>query len=484
MAINKVVNKSTKSHGAMRNVIEYVLRDEKVREGHVMILGPYPPDVINYDEIYKTWMEEKKLWNKDNGRMYAHNIISFHESEPITPEQVLDIGRQFAEEFFPDHQSVIAVHQDKNHLHCHIVTNSVSYIDGSKLHQTRKDLEKQKDFTNDLCLQLGHTIAQKGKHFDGTPIEEWDVTTWSKDKYNLLRNDKKTGYVEKCGRAIMETLPQSASREEFIDNMKQKGWTVHWHDKRKHIVFENENGNKVRDTNIEKTFNKDVSKEALLHEFERQSAARAALLCSGRDFDYDRDKEREHEKWKQQLDEYYDQIRSAIGGNDPAGETIESDRSTDSRKESAHCGRQGSRSEKDPRTVRADLNTENGKEGKRNTAAGENIGSGGKVVQNPRQKQQPENSESGIVKGERRSENSKSGTVKGERRSENSESGIAKGERRSESSKSRVVKGERGSENSESGVVNGERRSEENIRNTGQERSEETQRTVRRRRGR
>ena len=428
MAINKVVNKSTKSHGAMRNVIEYVLRDEKVREGHVMILGPYPPDVINYDEIYKTWLEEKKLWNKDNGRMYAHNIISFHESEPITPEQVLDIGRQFAEEFFPDHQSVIAVHQDKNHLHCHIVTNSVSYIDGSKLHQTRKDLEKQKDFTNDLCLQHGHTIAQKGKHFDGSPIEEWDVTTWSKDKYNLLRNDKKTGYVERCGRAIMETLPQSTSREEFIDNMKQKGWTVHWHDKRRHIVFENENGNKVRDTNIEKTFNKDVSKEALLHEFERQSAARAALLCSGRNSDYDRDKEREREKWKQQLDEYYDQIRSAIGGEGPAGETIESDRSTDSREKSASCQWQRDRSVEDPGTDRRDFDIKETKEGKRNTAPGENIGSRGKVVQIPRQKQRSENSESGIVKGERRSE--------------------------------------------------------ENIRNTNQERSEETQRTVRRRRGR
>ena len=37
MAINKVVNKSTKSHGAMRNVLEYVLRDEKVKEGYVEI---------------------------------------------------------------------------------------------------------------------------------------------------------------------------------------------------------------------------------------------------------------------------------------------------------------------------------------------------------------------------------------------------------------------------------------------------------------
>lgn len=39
MAINKVVNKSTKSHGAMRNVIDYVLRDDKIKEGYALIIG-------------------------------------------------------------------------------------------------------------------------------------------------------------------------------------------------------------------------------------------------------------------------------------------------------------------------------------------------------------------------------------------------------------------------------------------------------------
>ena len=53
MAINKVVNKSTKSHGAMRNVIEYVLRDDKVKQGFVEITGPYAADTINYDDVYK-----------------------------------------------------------------------------------------------------------------------------------------------------------------------------------------------------------------------------------------------------------------------------------------------------------------------------------------------------------------------------------------------------------------------------------------------
>lgn len=309
MAINKVVNKSTKSHGAMRNVLEYVLRDEKVKEGYVEIAGPYSGETINYDEVYQTWLAEKRLWDKDSGRMYTHNIISFHKDEQVTPEQVLEIGKEFAEKFFPSHQYVIGVHQDKDHLHCHIVTNSVSYLDGMKLHQTKRDLEHQKEFTNNLCLERGLTIAEKGHHFDGSVIVQGEITAWSKDKYNLLLNDTKKSFVAECAIAIMEVVPQSASREEFISGMEERGWSVQWEDSRKHIVFQNEDGKKVRDTNIEKTFaGMEVNKEALLNEFTRQNELRLARLKA------DRDRERAEAELKQ----YYAELESAAAGLDTA----------------------------------------------------------------------------------------------------------------------------------------------------------------------
>ena len=127
----------------MRNVLEYVLRDEKVKEGYVEIAGPYSGETINYDEVYRSWLAEKRLWDKDSGRMYAHNIISFHKDEAISPGECLEIGRAFADRFFPEYQNLIGVHQDRDHMHVHIVTNSVSYIDGRKLHQTKRDLGRQ-----------------------------------------------------------------------------------------------------------------------------------------------------------------------------------------------------------------------------------------------------------------------------------------------------------------------------------------------------
>jgi hypothetical protein len=340
------------SHGAMRNCLEYVLREEKLREHYKEILGPYAPEEITPFEVYQTWLEEKKLWDKDNGRMYAHNIISFHGDEKVTPAEVLEIGKEFAEKFFPDHQSVIAVHQDKDHLHCHIVTNSVSYIDGLKLHQSKKDLEQQKVFTNNLCLGRGLTIAEKGKHFDGTPIEQGEIITWSKDKYNLLINDSKKSFVADCAIALMDVIPRSASREEFISGMKEKGWTVDWTDKRKHIVFQNENGDKVRDTNIEKTFaGLQVNKEALINEFERQNESR---LCDNR---ADEERESSAELIPADFERYYEEVESAIAGIGGGG-SVRSNSETDSGESSE--GRDDRRSEESDtdrlvRDVRAEI---------------------------------------------------------------------------------------------------------------------------------
>ena len=269
MAINKTINKRTNTHGAMRNCIEYVLRQDKTSELLTYITGPYCHDEINYDLVYRTFLEEKKVWDKDSGRMYAHNIISWHKDEQITPEQALEFGKEFAENWFSGFQTLVAVHKDKDHIHCHLVTNSVSYEDGRKLHNTRKDLECMKQLTNQMCRERELTVAEKGKHFDGSQIEKGEVIAWSKDKYNLFRQQVKDSFVADCAMAVLKALENCISKEKFIEKMKQFGWNVNWTEKRKHITFQNQDGKKVRDSNLSKTFHLDISKEDLENEFDR-----------------------------------------------------------------------------------------------------------------------------------------------------------------------------------------------------------------------
>lgn len=64
MAINKTVNKSTKTHGAMRNCMEYVLRDSKINSSLVYVSGPFDAEEITYDTVYRIFLEEKNFGTK------------------------------------------------------------------------------------------------------------------------------------------------------------------------------------------------------------------------------------------------------------------------------------------------------------------------------------------------------------------------------------------------------------------------------------
>lgn len=316
MAINKAVGKPPKTHGGMRNCIEYVLQDSKISGGLVYLTGPFNFSEINYDTVYQTFLEEKRIWDKDRGRMIAHNVISWHKDEKLTVEEAYEFGKEFVDRCFEGFQTVMAVHVDREHIHVHMVTNTVNFLDGHKLHTTKKDLEAMKQLTNKMCREKGLTVAVKGQRFDGTPLPPGHVRAWSKDKYHMLQNQMQDSYVAKCAMAVLESKETACSQQEFIDNMKQRGWGVIWNPKRKNITFVNEEGERVRDSNITKTFNIEITKEALEHEFITNNARRTV----GRDEDeFDRDEHIDPE-----LAEYYRQVQEACAGTG-AGNNTESE---------------------------------------------------------------------------------------------------------------------------------------------------------------
>ena len=254
----------------MRNCIEYVLRPDKTSELLTYVTGPYRHDEINYDLVYRTFLEEKKMWDKDTGRMYAHNIISWHKDEQITPEQALEFGKEFAENWFSGFQTLVTVHKDKDHIHCHLVTNSVSYEDGRKLHNTKKDLERMKQFTNQMCRERGLTVAEKRKALlTEARLKKGKSLHGAKINITCSVNRQRTAFVADLCNGSIKGMENCISKEKFIEKMKQFGWNVNWTEKRKHITFQNQVGKKIRDSNLSKTFHLDISKEDLENEFDR-----------------------------------------------------------------------------------------------------------------------------------------------------------------------------------------------------------------------
>ena len=272
MAILKVI-----SHGlhreAKRKVIRYVLDPEKTQPDLSYVVGDFQSDEIAPRTVFQEFQRVRQMFGKDvkGSRTYLHGTVSFAPGE-VSAEEAKDFAVELVEQIYPGHQVLVVSHTDANHPHAHFVVETVSYENGKMLHTSKHDLEQAKKLCEQMCQDRGLSIAKKGHHADGTPFEDGEFTTWEKNKYHQLVKDPKKSYLVTLALAVQDCADAANSQDEFCALMENEyGWSVTWKDSKKYIVFTDSEGHRVRDSNLSKTFNIEISKEALTLEFERHT---------------------------------------------------------------------------------------------------------------------------------------------------------------------------------------------------------------------
>lgn len=272
MAIVKVLSHG-KTNAGTRRLLQYVLDPKKTEPHLCAVSGDYPDEDITPQKVYREFQRVREMFGKDRtgGRTYTHGTVAFAPGE-ITPEAAAEFAQEFVEQVYPDQQVLTAVHIDADHVHAHFVVEPVSYTDGTMLHTSKHDLDRAKKLCNQMCQARGLSVAQKGRHADGKAFADGEVTVWSKNKWHQLAEDPKNSHLVQLAMAIQDCSAAAESREAFCEMMEQEyGWTVIWKDTKKNLTFVNPENKRVRDTNLSKTFNLDISKEALQYEFARNS---------------------------------------------------------------------------------------------------------------------------------------------------------------------------------------------------------------------
>lgn len=271
MAIIKAVKNS---HSSIKHIINYVTKKEKTIEKK--LCSGFNCNVYT---AAKEMQLTKELYNKTAGRTYKHFIQSFAPDENITAVQAHEIAGEFVKNcpLLSDFEVIYCTHVDKEHIHTHIVVNSVSFMDGHKFQMSKKDLEDMKKLSNTLCLKHGLSVCELGnkKSFNGKERE--GVVSNDMNKYQFLKKaqeGKVKSFVQETAIAVFDSMRISSSKEDFIKCMEQKGYTVVWKDTHKYITFINQDGKKVRNSNLQKTYNMKVGKEELIQYFKEKSLSR------------------------------------------------------------------------------------------------------------------------------------------------------------------------------------------------------------------
>lgn len=246
MATFTAIQNKKQTAGALFGVLDYATQDKKTRwEDTRLISGHNCVPQSSFIEMQTT----KERFSKTGGKQFYHFVQSFSAENNITPQEVNAIGLEFAQREFPDFEVLVATHIDTDHLHNHLIVNSVSCVNGRKLHQNAADLQQHRKANDEICIAHGLSVMEPpqkcsrkkqmrpGEYQAGLRGDSW--------KLELIHT-------------INEALEYVDDRDSFIEFMGNEGYQVTWADNRKHITFTCPNGRKCRDSSLhDETFLKE-----------------------------------------------------------------------------------------------------------------------------------------------------------------------------------------------------------------------------------
>lgn len=234
----------------MGGVLRYTQQDEKTLwEGQRLVTGWNCTAQSACTEMRLT----KERYRKTDGRQYYHFVQSFAETDDLTPQEVHAIALELARREFPNFEVLVATHIDTDHLHSHLIVNSVSFQDGRKLHQSAADLQAHRLASDAVCAAQGLEIL---------PPPEKQV----KQKRMGTREYRSAVKGESWKFRLMNTINQcmryAATKDEFISLMESEGYQVRWTDSRKSITYTTPEGMKCRDDRLhEAKYTKEVMED-------------------------------------------------------------------------------------------------------------------------------------------------------------------------------------------------------------------------------
>ena len=207
--IDYATNPEKTTESDLETVIDYAMNGEKIAsrdEKTCYVSGVNCSTDTALDEM----LEVQKLFGKTKGNVAYHCYQSFRPGE-ISPEECHRLGVELARRMWgADYQVLVATHLDKNHLHNHLVCNSVSLIDGKKFNCNKGAYTRFRRLSDDICRENGYSVIEKPR--GKTPRQIYMAEKMGEPtRYNLMRE------------AIDESISLSTDMDDFFALMRMRG---------------------------------------------------------------------------------------------------------------------------------------------------------------------------------------------------------------------------------------------------------------------
>ena len=201
---------------AIRNVIGYVSNPKKTHQGELVTGFGCNPETADGEFLLM-----KREYIAQTGRLRGKDdVIAYHlrqsfVPDEITPEEANRIGCELASRFtHGQHAYVVATHEDRRHVHSHIIISAVNLDCDRKFRNFWGSSKAIRRLSDTLCIQNGLSIIEQPKGY-------------SKSYNKWLGNEAKTSQRDGLRAAIDAALErQPKDFEEVLTMLQTDGWEV------------------------------------------------------------------------------------------------------------------------------------------------------------------------------------------------------------------------------------------------------------------
>ena len=235
MAIISFTNyKRGQTTGCMGAVMRYTMQDKKTEfNGQQLVTG------INCqpESVYADFMTTKRLYHKTDGVLFYHMVQSFPKGEVVDPATAHAAALKLAE-YYKGYEVLVCTHTDREHIHSHLLINSVNFDTGRKLHIAKEQLQELRQRNDQVCMDFSLPVFQPREQKQKTKtmtIGEYHTAARGQSRKLQLMN------------IINDCMRHASNREEFIALMESEGYKVRWEKSRRNITYTTPTGWQCRD---------------------------------------------------------------------------------------------------------------------------------------------------------------------------------------------------------------------------------------------
>ena len=225
MAVTKIHPIKT----TLKKAIDYICNGDKT-DGEIYVTT----HLCSRENAHKEFELTKKQFNSRT-KTLAHHLIQSFVPEEVSFEEAHQVGIELCDKILEGrYEYVLATHIDKDHIHNHIIFNSIDVDEGKIYHSYYGSYMNIRNQSDRLCKEHNLSVINQEAQKEINEIKQRKFVNW----YDWNEDKKGKSYKSRLQFDMDRVIQKAINWEHFLKIMEQYGYEIKFG---KHIAFKQKN---------------------------------------------------------------------------------------------------------------------------------------------------------------------------------------------------------------------------------------------------